>query len=152
MSVTDGDTIVVRLGDSTTEHVRLIGIDTPETKDPRTVVECFGAEAAAETGRLLPPDTSVSLEKDVEARDRYGRLLAYVRRTSDGLFVNEALVEGGWAAPYPYPPNVRYADEFRREGAGGPARRHRPRGRVRGHRHAGRSDVGTRGHRAARRL
>ena len=54
VSVTDGDTIVVRLGDSTTEHVRLIGIDTPETKDPRTVVECFGAEAAAETGAAAP--------------------------------------------------------------------------------------------------
>jgi micrococcal nuclease len=50
--------------------------------------------------------------QDVEARDRYGRLLAYVYRVDDGLFVNEELVADGWAVPYRYPPNVRFADHF----------------------------------------
>ena len=65
------------------------------------------------------------LEHDVEPRDRYDRMLAYVWRLDDGLHVNEALVAGGWAAPYRYPPNVRYADRFsalgsqaREQGAG----------------------------------
>jgi endonuclease YncB( thermonuclease family) len=116
VSVTDGDTIKVRLN-GVTERVRLTGIDTPETHDPRTVVECFGREAAAQTSTLLPPGTAVRLEMDVERRDRYRRLLAYVWRADDGLFVNEELVADGWATPYRYPPNVKYADRFSRLGA-----------------------------------
>jgi micrococcal nuclease len=116
VSVTDGDTVRVRLDGGRVERVRLIGIDTPELHDPRTVVECFAAEASAQTQRLLPSGTAVRLETDVEPRDRYGRLLAYVWRADDRFFVNEALVEGGWAAPYRYPPNVRYADRFSRLG------------------------------------
>ena len=115
VSVIDGDTIKVRLDGSSTERVRLIGIDTPETKDPRTVVECFGAEASVQTAKLLPPGTKVRLETDVERRDKYSRLLAYVWRTDDALFVNEALVKGGWAGAYRYPPNVKYADRFSSE-------------------------------------
>jgi micrococcal nuclease len=117
VSVTDGDTINVRLESGGIEKVRLIGIDTPETKDPRTVVECFGAEASAQTHALLPVGTAVRLETDVDRRDRYGRFLAYVWRVDDGLFVNEALVKGGWAAPDRFPPNVKYADRFSRLGA-----------------------------------
>lgn len=117
VSVTDGDTIRVELASGAVERVRLTGIDTPETKDPRTVVECFGKEASAHTLALLPPGTAVRLERDVELRDRYGRLLAYVWRVSDRLFVNEELVAGGWAVPYRYPPNVKYADEISRLGA-----------------------------------
>lgn len=116
-SVTDGDTIVVRTTAGATERVRFIGIDTPETRDPRRPVECFGREASARTAALLPPGTAVRLEPDVEARDRYGRLLAYVWRAADAVFVNRVLVEDGWAVPYRYPPNVRYADLFSRLGA-----------------------------------
>jgi Staphylococcal nuclease homologue len=58
----------------------------------------------------------VRLETDVDRRDRYGRFLAYVWRVDDGLFVNEALVVGGWAAPDRFPPNVKYADRFSRLG------------------------------------
>jgi micrococcal nuclease len=124
-SVTDGDTIRVRVGEGADERVRLIGIDTPETRDPRTAVECFGREASAQTAVLLPVGTRVRLERDVEPRDRYGRVLAYVWRVDDVLHVNEALVSGGWAVPYRFPPNVKYADRFsalgadaRRQGAG----------------------------------
>ena len=109
--VVDGDTIVVRLG-GTEERVRLLGIDTPESVDPRSPVECFGKEAAAHTGSLLPPGTPVRLVRDVEARDRYDRLLAYVYRIDDGTFVNLRLVEDGYAAVLTYPPNVAHADEF----------------------------------------
>jgi micrococcal nuclease len=116
-SVTDGDTVVVRTAAGTTERVRLIGIDTPETRDPRRPVECFGREASARTAALVPPGTAVRLELDVEERDRYGRLLAYVWKAADASLVNAALVEGGWAVPYRYPPNVRYADLFSRLGA-----------------------------------
>jgi micrococcal nuclease len=116
-SVTDGDTIRVRTAAGADERVRLTGIDTPETKDPRTVVECFGKEASAHTASLLPAGTSVRLERDVELRDRFGRMLAYVWRTDDARLVNEVLIAEGWAAPYRYPPNVKYADHFSALGA-----------------------------------
>lgn len=103
--VVDGDTVEVAIGGDR-ETVRLIGIDTPETSDPRRPVECFGAEATARTRELLPDGTEVDLARDVEARDRYGRLLAYVYRRSDGLFVNLALVHDGFAVAMTYPPNV----------------------------------------------
>ena len=120
MSVTDGDTIRVRFDSGDMERVRLTGIDTPETKDPRTVVECFGAEASAETHSLLPSGTAVRLETDVETA-RSLRPLSRVRvaRRRRRCFVNEALVKGGWAVPYRYPPNVKYADRFSRLGRRG---------------------------------
>jgi micrococcal nuclease len=110
--VVDGDTIRVRTADGRRERVRLIGIDTPETKDPRRPVQCFGKEASAYTARLLPPGTPVRLERDVELRDRYDRLLAYVYRARDGTFVNAALARDGYARPLTIPPNVAQADEF----------------------------------------
>lgn len=109
--VVDGDTLVVRI-DGAEERVRLLGIDTPESVDPRSPVECFGKEAAAHTASLLPPGTPVRLVRDVEARDRYDRLLAYVYRADDGSFVNLRLVEDGYAVVLTYPPNVAHADEF----------------------------------------
>lgn len=109
--VVDGDTIRARLG-SVEERVRLIGIDTPETHGAGGLRECFGAEATARLSALLPPGTPVRLVRDVEARDRYDRLLAYVYRRSDGLFVNLALVREGYAVTLTYPPNVAHADEL----------------------------------------
>ena len=114
----DGDTIAVTLNDDANgspgvENVRLIGIDTPETKRPDTPIECFGKKASAATASLIPPGTPVRLERDVEERDRYGRLLAYVFRANDGLFINHELVRTGFAAVYTYPPNVAYSDTFR---------------------------------------
>jgi micrococcal nuclease len=109
--VVDGDTIVVRLG-SAEERVRMIGIDTPEAVDPRSPVDCFGPEASAATKSLLPEGTAVRLVRDVEARDRFDRLLAYVYRVDDGTFVNLALAEQGFAAALTYPPNVAHTDEL----------------------------------------
>ena len=109
--VVDGDTIHVRLG-GRTEKVRLIGVDTPESVKPNSPVECFAREASAHTKQLVPAGTVVRLVRDVEARDRYGRLLAYVYRSSDGLFVNLALAQDGFAAPLTIPPNVAHAEVF----------------------------------------
>jgi micrococcal nuclease len=109
--VVDGDTVVLDFGD-TTETVRLIGIDTPETVRPDSPVECFGPEATAFTSSLLPVGTSVRVERDLEARDDYGRLLGYVYRSVDGLFVNEEIVEQGHARPLTFPPNTTHAGTF----------------------------------------
>jgi micrococcal nuclease len=110
--VVDGDTIAVRVGGSD-ERVRLIGIDTPETVSPTKPVMCFGKEASEETARLLPPGTAVRLVRDTEARDAYGRLLAYVYRAADGLFVNLVLARGGFADVLAIAPNTAHADEIR---------------------------------------
>jgi len=109
--VVDGDTIVVRRPGGPQERVRYIGIDTPESVKPDTPVQCF-AEAAASANRRLVAGRTVRLVPDVEARDRYGRTLAYVYREPDGAFVNAALVRDGYARTLTIPPNVRYAARF----------------------------------------
>ena len=106
--VIDGDTILI----STGESVRYLGIDTPETVDPRKPVEYFGKEAA-EYNRKLIFKKKVRLEFDVQKRDNYGRLLAYVY-LEDGTFVNAELVKNGYAKVATYPPNVKYVDLFQR--------------------------------------
>lgn len=110
--VVDGDTIVVR-ADGVDERVRFVGINTPESVKPGTPVMCFGKEASHHLGELLPEGSPVRLVRDVEARDRYDRLLAYVYRAEDGLFVNLAMVTDGFADQYTFPPNVAHVDEFR---------------------------------------
>jgi micrococcal nuclease len=109
----DGDTVVVRI-DGAEESVRLIGIDTPESVARDRPVECFGPEAKARTAELLPSGTAVRLERDVEARDQYDRLLAYVVRADDGVLVNLTLVEEGYAESSPFPPNVAHQADFDR--------------------------------------
>src|SRR5829696_5408219 len=76
----DGDTLDVRLAGGGEERVRLIGIDTPETKKPGSPIECFGPEASAHLAELVPVGTAVRVLRDVEARDVYGRFLAYLFR------------------------------------------------------------------------
>jgi micrococcal nuclease len=112
----DGDTIVVRV-DGRTERVRYIGMDTPESVKPGTPVQCYAKAASAENKKLVQGQR-VKLVSDAEARDRYGRLLAYVYRERDGLFVNAELVRRGYAKPLTIPPNVAHAAEFRRLAAG----------------------------------
>ncbi len=109
--VVDGDTIDVHIA-GRTERVRLIGIDTPETKKPNTPIECYGPEASAHTAALLPAGTSVRIERDVVGRDDYGRLLGYVFRVDDGLFVNLDIIEQGYATPLSIPPNTAFAPAF----------------------------------------
>ena len=108
--VVDGDTIRVRVGDAI-EAVRYIGIDTPESVKPGAPVECF-AKAAQELNARLVAHRRVRLVTDAEQRDRYGRLLAYVYRDADGLFVNAELVRRGYAQPLTIPPDVRFASRF----------------------------------------
>ena len=99
--IIDGDTIECRgLG-----RVRLIGIDSPERDQPP-----FGARATRAIATLLPPQATAQLEADVEARDRYGRLLAYV--WFEGRLINWTMVRQGWAVTLTIPPNVQYADAF----------------------------------------
>ena len=111
LSVVDGDTIDVNIGGHR-ERVRLIGIDTPETKKPNTPVQCFGPEATKFTKSLLPPDVPLHLERDVVGRDDFERVLAYVYLAGDGRFVNLAIIRQGYARPLTIPPNVAHADEF----------------------------------------
>ncbi len=113
--VVDGDTIDVVI-DGVEERVRLTGIDTPEIAHessgdrPGNDAECF-ADAAHEYAReLIDVGTPVRLERDVVARDDYGRLLAYVYRASDGIFVNYELVRQGYATPLSIEPNTTYAE------------------------------------------
>lgn len=110
--ITDGDTLRVDMNAGGEEKVRLIGIDTPEVHGPGGLRECFGKEASAELARLLPVGATVRLVIDAEARDQYGRLLAYVYRVSDDLHVNLEMARRGFAAPLTIPPNVAFADDF----------------------------------------
>lgn len=109
--VIDGDTVDVRI-DGTTERLRLIGVDTPETVDPDRPAQCFGAEASARTKELLPPGTAVRIERDDVARDRYGRLLVYVWRTEDELLVNLDLIAGGFADAVTFGDNEALYTQF----------------------------------------
>src|SRR4029453_13861872 len=111
----DGDTIHVQIG-SGIEKVRYIGIDTPEVHHP-TRGEEPGGRAATEMNRRLVGNQAVRLEPDVQMRDRYGRLLAYVWGTGpDGfeIMVNAEMVRLGYAAVLTVPPNVRHAELFRK--------------------------------------
>lgn len=112
LKVYDGDTIAVDIR-GTTEKVRLIGVDTPETHDPRKPVQCFGERAAEWTVNALS-GRSVRLESDSTQgeRDKYDRLLAYVWR-DDGLFINQTLIKEGFAHEYTYQTPYKYQDAFR---------------------------------------
>lgn len=106
--VVDGDTIIAQ----SSGRLRLIGMNTPETKSPAqrqgAPPQCYGPEASAEMQRLLPPGTPIRLETDVEAEDRYGRSLVYVYRQPDDAFINGELVQRGFARARSYKPNTRY--------------------------------------------
>lgn len=111
VSVSDGDTITVKVGGAR-EKVRLIGVDTPETVHPTKGVQCWGPEASDFTKHMLAPGTAVRLVRDVEARDRYGRLLAYVYLADSNVFYNLELVRLGYARPYPFEPNTTHKSDF----------------------------------------
>lgn len=104
--VVDGDTIQIETG----QKVRYIGINTPETHHPTKGVECFGKQAY-EKNKELVEGKRVRLEKDISETDRYGRLLRFVYL--DNTFINDYLVRQGYAHATTYPPDVKFADEFR---------------------------------------
>ena len=105
VEVVDGDTIVVAFANGATDTVRLLGVDTPETKHPTRGVECFGPEASAFTAaRLL--GRVVRLESDVERRDVYDRRLAYV--WLEGTRFNDVLLRKGYARFLVIPPNLAH--------------------------------------------
>ena len=106
--VVDGDTVDLRFAAGSSERARLLGIDTPETVKPNTPIQCFGPEASAHTKKLLAPGTKVIVQRDGEARDRYGRLLVYLWRASDGRFVNGDLVTAGFARTLSIAPNTAH--------------------------------------------
>jgi micrococcal nuclease len=108
----DGDTVIVRGPGGRVEDVRLLGIDTPETVDPRRPVGCYGPEASAYTKHLVT-GRRVTLRYDRALHDRYGRFLAYLWLAGPHpLFVNARLVELGYARTYPFPPNTAHASLF----------------------------------------
>jgi micrococcal nuclease len=110
--VVDGDTIKVVLNGATTT-IRLIGLDTPETLDPRKVVQCFGREASSRAGELLL-GKMVRLENDgaAEEVDKYFRLLKYVY-LEDGTLYNDKMIRDGYAHEYTYNKPYKYQAQFK---------------------------------------
>ncbi len=112
VKVIDGDTVDVRVGDQVV-RVRLIGIDTPETVDPRTPVQCFGREASAKAHELLDGQTvTLAADPSQDDRDRYDRLLRYVW-LADGRLFNQEMVAQGYAFEYTYDRPYKYRDAFK---------------------------------------
>jgi micrococcal nuclease len=108
VEVIDGDTIDVRY-DGSEHRVRLLNIDTPETKHPGKAVECLGPEATNALAGMLEVGDIVRLEFDVELHDRYDRELAGV--FDDDLFINAELARRGLGIPVLFEPNRKFYDE-----------------------------------------
>lgn len=113
VKVVDGDTIDVSIN-STVKRIRLIGINTPETVDPRKLVECFGVEASNKA-KLLLSGKKVILENDSSQgeKDKYGRLLRYVF-LEDGTNFNLTMIKEGYAYEYTYNLPYKYQAEFKK--------------------------------------
>lgn len=109
--VVDGDTVDISPAVEGRDRVRLIGVDTPETRDPDCGVQPYGEEASKFTKGELEGE-EVELEFDVERTDRYDRLLAYLYPRDEEEMFNETLLEEGYAQVATFPPNVKYVDRF----------------------------------------
>lgn len=107
--VVDGDTLVIDYN-GTNEKVRLIGIDTPESVHPNEEKNTEFGDMVSNYSKKMLTGKKVQVELDVEQRDKYGRLLAYLYL--DGQMYNKVLLEKGYAKLATYPPNVKYVDEF----------------------------------------
>lgn len=100
-AVVDGDTFKVA-SDESIFTVRIIGVNTPETKDPRKEVECFGTEASEKLTELIADETVIlTIDPTQTERDRYNRLLRYVHLL-DGTDIGKLLIEEGYAHEYTY--------------------------------------------------
>ncbi len=101
VNVIDGDTFEVKV-DQKLVTIRMLGIDTPETVDPRKAIQCFGKEASDNTKRMLEEQyVTLKTDKTQPTTDKFGRVLAYVYLI-DGLFLNEYILKGGYAHEYTY--------------------------------------------------
>lgn len=111
--IVDGDTVILRL-EGRRERVRLIGMNTPESVDPRRPVECLGKEASKKASEILTPGLAVRTEADPnqDVRDRNGRLLLYLW-TPDGVLFNEQMIRLGYATEYTFAAPYRFQAEFR---------------------------------------
>lgn len=109
LQVIDGDTIRVRMSDGSEERVRYIGIDAPEVAHPGSPGEYLGSEATAHNAALLASGP-LRLQTDIDERDDFGRLLAYV--WAGEVFVNERMVRDGYARARNYPPNLAMQDRL----------------------------------------
>lgn len=111
IKVVDGDTLDVLIHEKTV-RLRLIGLDTPETVDPRKPVQCFGKAASDKAKEMLSGKT-VRLEYDASqgTLDKYGRTLAYVY-LPDGTLFNEYMIAAGYAHEYTYNLPYKYQKEF----------------------------------------
>lgn len=107
--VSDGDTIKIKYNDKM-ETLRLIGVDTPESVHLDKKKNIPEGKIASDYTKDRLEGKEIKLEFDVQARDKYGRLLAYVY--IDGKMYNEELLEKGYARLATYPPNVKYVDNF----------------------------------------
>lgn len=107
--IVDGDTFIITYNGKN-QSVRLIGVDTPESVKPNSPVEYYGKEASDYTKSLIE-GKNIRLEFDVEDRDKYNRLLAYVY-LEDGRMLNEVLIGEGYAQLMTVPPNVKYSEKF----------------------------------------
>jgi len=107
--VVDGDTIIIDMGGNA-ERIRLIGIDTPESVHPDPEKNVKYGEISSDYTREILEGKNVEIELDVQERDQYGRLLAYVY--IEGEMFNKKLIAEGHAMVATYPPNVKYVEEF----------------------------------------
>ncbi len=106
--VIDGDTVQVKLASGKREKVRIIGIDTPETVDPRKPVQCFGKEASAKMKKLLTRKKVTLIKNPAEDTDKYKRLLRYVDlKTED---IGASMIRDGYAFSYKQYPHPRLED------------------------------------------
>ncbi len=111
-SVVDGDTIKISMSGKEVT-LRLIGMDTPETVDPRKPVQCFGKEASNKAKELLSgKKVRIEVDPTQGELDKYGRTLAYVYR-DDGIFYNKYMIEQGYAHEYTYNAPYKYQAEFK---------------------------------------
>jgi endonuclease YncB( thermonuclease family) len=115
-SVIDGDTLKVRFADGTKATVRLIGIDTPETRKPGTPVQCGGRDATARMKKLALRDgkgrsVTITTDPTQDLTDRYGRLLSYV--SAGATDFGRAMVASGWAKTYVYDVDFQRVSAYR---------------------------------------
>ncbi|NWF99212.1 MAG: thermonuclease family protein [Nitrospirae bacterium] len=106
LSIADGDTLTARIGKKE-EKIRLIGIDAPELAQ-----KPWGEKSKEFLQSIISSSGwKVSIEYDIDKRDKYGRLLAYLR-TADGQLINQKMLENGYAMLFTFPPNVKYVNEL----------------------------------------